>query len=261
MVFGREAQPEAAGWQGNSSPPEQESPPSTQPDVEVKPADQAQNGGDVAGLRTADGGAAAAVDSLERRIERFEALIERGDDPSSLAEPGAQAPAADVLARLQDALVELSGQVRHLSAVAERLAVHLAGADISDGARPQADRPPGDHDDDGHRRSDAVFQKDATVSVIVSGVPGFQGLMDAQRGLNSLEPVRAASVVAFRNGEATLEVSLRAPIRVEDVVQTLGRATDQEPTVETLDAGASLLRLRFEVNDDTSGRGSLGNRP
>ena len=54
--------------------------------------------------------------------------------------------------------------------------------------------------------------------MIVNAVPGFQELMDMQRGLSDLAAVEGASVSSYRNGEASLELTLNAPVTAREII-------------------------------------------
>ena len=83
------------------------------------------------------------------------------------------------------------------------------------------------------------------LSVALAGVPGFQGLMDAQRALTGLPETEGASVVAFKNGEAVLEVVLNAPVTARQIVDGVRNVTGEQLVIEESRPEAARLRLRF----------------
>lgn len=88
------------------------------------------------------------------------------------------------------------------------------------------------------------------LDVVIRAVPGFQELMDAQRGLSALPAVSAAAVHRFQNGEAALEVALSAPLGAREVVEGLREATGHELAIEEARPDAHRLRLRFIDDQD-----------
>ena len=86
---------------------------------------------------------------------------------------------------------------------------------------------------------------DHAVDVVIAAVPGFQGLMDAQRGLTSLPAVEGASVHRYQNGEASLEIALRSSVTAGEIVEGLRQATGHQLVIEEARPEALRLRLRF----------------
>jgi hypothetical protein len=86
---------------------------------------------------------------------------------------------------------------------------------------------------------------DQGINVVIGNVPGFQGLMDVQRALESLPEVEKASVLNFRNDEASLQLVLRNPITARQLVDALAQATGAELLIEESRPEAQRLRLRF----------------
>lgn len=93
---------------------------------------------------------------------------------------------------------------------------------------------------------------DHAVGIVLAAVPGFQGLMDAQRALDGLPAAEGASVVGYKNGEASLEVTLREPVSARQIVEGLRVATGHQFLIEEARPEAQRLRLRFV---DGEGRG------
>lgn len=86
---------------------------------------------------------------------------------------------------------------------------------------------------------------DQPVAIVVAAVPGFQGLMDVQRGLSGLPAVKGASVQSYRNDEASLEMVLYKPVSARQVVDGLRQATGHELIIEESRPEYLRLRLRF----------------
>jgi hypothetical protein len=83
-----------------------------------------------------------------------------------------------------------------------------------------------------------------TVEIVVTGVPGFQGLMDLQRALAGMQGVRAAPVRGFHGDEATLELTSDAPLAAEALAAAV-RAACARPVdvIETSPEGPVRLRI------------------
>ena len=146
-----------------------------------------------------------------------------------------------VFQHLDDVLSRLDGEAHRLAETSTRLsdiAVRLE-AQVSDAASPlpAAAEPAAPEE--------PVFSPGDQVGIVLSAVPGFQGLMDVQRTLTGLAEVEAASVVAYKNGEASIEVTLRAPLTASRIVDGLYQTTGQPLLIEDVRPEASLLRLRF----------------
>jgi hypothetical protein len=89
------------------------------------------------------------------------------------------------------------------------------------------------------------FAPGGAVGIVLAAVPGFQGLMDVQRALSALPETEAATVIAFKDGEASLEVTLRSAITARRLVEGLQQATGHPLLIEDVRPEASKLRLRF----------------
>jgi len=85
----------------------------------------------------------------------------------------------------------------------------------------------------------------APLDLALAAVGGFQTLMDAQRALDALEETDGASVTSYRNGDATLEVTLKAAVTARRFVDTLRGATGQTVIIEESRPERDKLRLRF----------------
>lgn len=198
--------------------------------------------------------ASEAVQHLARTIEHFESLLESLEQRTN----GAPAPEdrvalsrgeQDVLQRLDDALTHLGSEAARmsegaaqLSTVAFRLQENLSSVSnvlerSHEIEQVSAHEPPS---------SEPRFAANGRpVDVVLTGVPGFQGLMDVQRALASMASAEAASVVGYRNGEATLEVLLRDAVTAQEIVDALRVQTGHTLLVEEAHPEDLKLRLRF----------------
>ncbi|HWQ28872.1 MAG TPA: hypothetical protein VNN12_07600 [Dehalococcoidia bacterium] len=126
----------------------------------------------------------------------------------------------------QAGLARLGERIDALAAAQEALAVRLDElADRLAALEARGERPPGGPP------APAVSR---TVEVVVTGVPGFQGLMDLQRAMAEMEGVRAAPVRGFQGDEATLDLTAETPPSAEALAAVL-RAVFARP-VDVIDA-------------------------
>jgi len=146
----------------------------------------------------------------------------------------------DVFQHLDDVLSRLDGEARRLAETSSRLA-DVAGRledRLTDGRTPatgELEEAP---------EQEPSFSP-GTVGIVLAAVPGFQGLMDVQRALSALPETEAATVIAFKDGEASLEVTLRSAIPARGLVEGLQQATGHPLLIEDVRPEASKLRLRF----------------
>lgn len=137
----------------------------------------------------------------------------------------------------------LANQLTGLAASLDRLVDHLHGlsqliADLLErlAAPAPAASPPGEQ----------PFRPGGEgVSLTLTGVPGFQALMDTQKALMSLEPVGGASVERFQEGDSRILLNLRAPITATELADALRKATNHAFIVE--ESRPDLLRLRLKI--------------
>ena len=194
--------------------------------------------------------AAESAKLLEHALEQFESTLGRLEarGGNSDREP---APRYDddrnlsrTLRRVEDALEQVVREARRISDEASRLTL------IAERLEVRVDRPAEPEPDWPHRPAppapEPQFQpQDEPLRIVLAAVPGFQGLMDTQRALAGLEEVDGASVVAYRNGEATLEVALLDAISASDIVNVLTGAIGHELLIEESQPDDLRLRLRF----------------
>ena len=217
---------------GGSTEPEADQPqaPQVKPMPQEQPIVPAEAG---AGPRPDD---AAAV--LRQALAHVESM------PRDLAE--LKRWLGEVFQHLDDVLGRLDGEARRLAETSSRLA-DVAGrlddrlADFAPApnatTRAAAEPPAPDEP--------RFAPGEKAVGIVLAAVPGFQGLMDIQRALSSLPETEAASVVAFKNGEASIDVTLRSPITARQLVEGLHQATGHPLLIEEVRPEASRLRLRF----------------
>jgi hypothetical protein len=187
----------------------------------------------------------ASAEALERTLARFDSM------PQEFAE--LKRSLGEVLHRFEDSLDHLGIEAKRLSNEASALALQAdrLQARLSDleralngdarrwEAAPTAEEEPMQAEEPGFRPSDEG------VTVILAGVPGFQGLMDAQRALSGLAQAETASVLAFKDDEATLRLVLRQPAAVREIIDRLRESTGEQILIEESRPEAQRLRLRF----------------
>lgn len=161
-------------------------------------------------------------DGMERFFERLDSAIERLDVQAARLSDGAS-DLALVAGRVEAVLSELTRMLGRVTRLKETQ------------AEPEPPVP-----------AEPQFQPgDEAIGVVLAAVPGFQGLMDAQRALSNLPEAEGASVVAYKNGEASLEMVLREPVTASRVVEALSESTSQPLLIEESRPEALRLRLRF----------------
>ncbi len=232
-------------------------------------------GGPAGGVRRDVASEAARI--LTRALDRVEDVLKKAEGhsggQSSAAQPAREeANAAELselrrslrhaLDRLEDAIdhvgiqeQRLSDQVAELGLLSQRLERRLeSAARLLERA---AARPaPGEREAIGEaaptRREveEPCFAAGSGVGLVISDVPGFQGLMEVQRGLSRLRAVESASVKRYQNGEASVEVTLREPATASEIVDAIGAATGASLLIEEARPEASRLRLRFAASTE-----------
>lgn len=83
------------------------------------------------------------------------------------------------------------------------------------------------------------------VSVTITGVPGFQALMDIQKALIALDQVDSASVERFQEGDSRILLQLRGPLAAEAIAGALRAATGRAFVIE--ESQPALMRLRLKL--------------
>ncbi len=83
------------------------------------------------------------------------------------------------------------------------------------------------------------------VSLIITGVVGFQALMEIQKALTALDSVAHASVERFQEGESRLQLTLLAPVTAASLLEALNSGTGQSMTLE--ESQPELARLHIKI--------------
>lgn len=168
--------------------------------------------------------------------------------------------------RLEQQLIEerqqramLGGQLTNLAGSLDRLVSHLEGmsrllasmverlpaAPVSDESSPTADTPPSTTQVPAAPTEPAFRPGGEAIDVAITGVPGFQTLMDVQKALTGLEQVASASVERFQEDESRVQVQLQAPITGSEIATALGRLTGHAFAVE--EARPELVSLKLRI--------------
>jgi hypothetical protein len=83
------------------------------------------------------------------------------------------------------------------------------------------------------------------IQLLVSAVPGFQGLMELQRALTHMPAVEGASVERYLDGEARISLLLREPLTARRIADGLAEYIGERLTIEEARPEALRLHLRF----------------
>jgi hypothetical protein len=226
--------------------------------------------------------AAEAADNLEQTLEHFESMLEALENQVETSaksnvesEASASAEVADLKRTLNEMFERMEGALDRITTQAERLAdgasdlADVAGRvearmnEITRALREAASTEPVQASPPVAPAAPAApvpaapakppepqFRPGTSpMSVVLATVPGFQGLMDIQRALSGLPQTEGASVVAYKNGEASLEVTLTAPLTAREIVDGLRDATGEQLLIEESRPEAGKLRLRFVERD------------
>lgn len=222
-----------------------------------------------------DHSAAEAAENLEQTLEHFESMLEALENQVQesakagvASESSATLEVADIKRMINEMFERLEGTLDRLTTQAERLsdgASDLAETSgrvesrmneitraLREASSAQAAQPatsvaaaPAPA-----TPAEPQFQPGETpLGVVLAAVPGFQGLMDIQRALSGLPQTDGASVVAYKNGEASLEVVLNAPVAARQIVEGLRESTGEQLLIEESRPEAGKLRLRFVERD------------
>lgn len=163
-------------------------------------------------------GSRALKDYIERAQDRMD------DDRRHLSEQ------VSSLARANE---RLEKRLEELAASVEKLRTTPLPGKPAEEAPPPAEREP------------EFSPGEAPLTLAISAVPGFQGLMEAQRALMRLPSVEGASVERYFDGEARIVLTLREPVTARELVDTLSQATGQQAEIEESRPDALRLRVRF----------------
>jgi hypothetical protein len=83
------------------------------------------------------------------------------------------------------------------------------------------------------------------IQLLISSVPGFQGLMEVQRALTHMPAVEGASVERYLDGEARIVLLLREPLTARRIVDGLTEYIGEALSIEEARPEALRLHLRF----------------
>lgn len=191
-------------------------------------------------------------------VERLERAVAR---PAPVASPFAPEPERGVIAQpsteVQFALREFSQRqenaLTRLDRVAERL---LAAVDRLEERLSEMPSPlewdyslrelePAPRGEAGVAEERRFQPSRQAVTIVLAPVLDFQGLMAMHRALSHLPAAEGASVLRFRNGEASFAVLLRAGVSASQIVETLRESTGQRLLIEESKPDAQRLRLRL----------------
>lgn len=197
--------------------------------------------------------AAEAVSSLSRTLDHFEQVLSALEQRTRTQQRAAPEEVSQLRRAEQDTFQQLEavlGQLRNeatrlsqgaaqLAQVAERLEERVGALAESMARRAEVEAAPP------APQEPRFAANGRPVGVVLAAVPGFQGLMDVQRALSSMPAAEGASVVGYRNGEATLEIVLREPVTARQIVDGLQQSTGHHVLIEEARPDDLRLRLRF----------------
>ena len=84
------------------------------------------------------------------------------------------------------------------------------------------------------------------LTLVISAVPGFQGLMEVQRALARIPAIEGASVERYFDGEARIVLTLRESITAGRLLEALKEATGQQLQLEESRPESMRIRVRFQ---------------
>ena len=139
----------------------------------------------------------------------------------------------------------VAGQLTTLAGSLDQLVGHLQGlshlmADLLERlAEPRPETGPS-------LNTEQMFQIGGEgVSVVITGVGGFQALMEIQKALTSLDQVAHASVERFQEGESRLQLNLLAPVTATSLLEALSSGTGQTMALEASQPELSRLHIKI----------------
>jgi hypothetical protein len=177
----------------------------------------------------------ALAEEISRNRIAMEALSQRFEQ--QMAEERAQRRMlADQIAGLAGSLDRL---VTHLEGASTLMAELVARISQPYGAPPRELKQTSEP-------GEPLFQPGGEgISLVVSGVPGFQTLMDIQKALVAMEPVESASVERFQEGDSRIQLHLTQAVSGSYLAAMLGEETSHSFVVE--EARPELMSLRIKV--------------
>ena len=158
----------------------------------------------------------------------------------------------DIAAQIERQLAEekeqhtiVAVQLTTLAGSLDQLVGHLQGLShlMADLLKRLAEPKP---DPDTAITTEQAFQVGGEgVSLIITGVVGFQALMEIQKALTALDSVAHASVERFQEGESRLQLTLLAPVTAASLLEALNSGTGQSMTLE--ESQPELARLHIKI--------------
>ncbi len=106
----------------------------------------------------------------------------------------------------------------------------------------------------------AFLPGEEAVTIVLAPVYDFQDLMEMHRALSRLPAAEGASVIRYRNGEASFELLLRAGVSASQIVGVLGESTGRRPLIEESKPDAARLRLHFADQESHALNSGLAGR-
>jgi hypothetical protein len=220
-------------------PPEEPKPPEPPPPAAPDPLEQVQDL-----LRTLTEHFDRALDRMadERRIlieealsagrasrEQTERALDRLEQDRHLLTEQV-AGLARALERLEQRVDDLSRAVLE----SQRAPITVAIEEEVEAPLPEEEHEP-------------AFQPNGeSLTLVISAVPGFQGLMEVQRSLSRISAIEGASVERYFDGEARIVLTLREPITARQLVEALEEATGQQLQLEESRHEEMRMRVRFQ---------------
>jgi hypothetical protein len=86
------------------------------------------------------------------------------------------------------------------------------------------------------------------IQLLISAVPGFQGLMEVQRALTHMPAVEGASVERYLDGEARIILLLREPLTAGRIADGMSEYVGEPLVIEEARPEALRLHLRFSAD-------------
>ncbi len=169
---------------------------------------------DIAAVRT-------ALDSLNLKVER-QAVDDR--DQRRLL--------GDQLANLAGALDRLVTHLEGLSTLMAEMLERLSSPPGTGPIAPVVVEP-------------AFLPGGEGLTVVFTGVPGFQSLMDIQKAFTALPSVASASVERYQEGDSRILVALGAPVTGSELVKAIGEGAGLNASIEEARPETSRLRLKI----------------
>ena len=164
-------------------------------------------------------------------VERAERSVARPpQDPGPVLEQLCQ--------RLEAALVHLDSILDRLALLAHRLEEQPEQSGALPEPAPALAAPT-------TTEEQAFLPGEEAVTIVLAPVSDFHDLMEMHRALSRLPAAEGASVIRYRNGEASFELLLRAGVSASQIVAVLGESTGRRPLIEESKPDAARLRLHF----------------